>query len=191
MRLACIGRLVPEKGHDVLLRALALLRDAGTPVTLQIVGDGPRREALVALAEKLGIADAVTLSGRLPREGLLHALRQADVFVMPSLREGFGVALVEAMATGLPVVATRSGGPEEIVRLSDGVLVAPGDAEALAAGIREVITRLGEFDAEDIARGIRDRYSPESVGAALVRLYDEVVTHGEPRTGTLAGEAAS
>ena len=127
VRLVTLGRLSREKGHDVLLRAVAGLRDRGSRMTLDLVGDGPERVALEALAAELGLGAIVTFRGQLLDADVARAYAAADAFVLPSRSEGFGVALVEAMATGLPVVATRSGGPEDIVLAGDGVLVGSAD----------------------------------------------------------------
>ena len=183
-RLVSVGRLSREKGHDVLLRALADLRSRGVAVTLRVVGDGPERAALDSLAENLGLADAVEFAGALPPGQLPDAYAHADAFVLPSRREGFGVALVEAMATGLPVVATRSGGPSDIVSPSDGILVAPDDPGALADGIAGSIENRAAYDSHAIALRARDRFAPHVVGERLTRLYAEVLAGG-PLSGTV------
>lgn len=187
-RLLSVGRLSSEKGHDVLLRALAELRRAGTDAELVIVGDGPERPRLESLAATLGVSSAVRFEGTVLGEQLREALAAADLFVLPSRSEGFGVVLVEALATGLPVVATRSGGPADIVAPEDGVLVPPDDASALARGIAEAIGRLTEFGREAIAERAARRYAPKSVGAQLVRLYRSVLDES-PLPDSFAREA--
>lgn len=192
LELVTVGRLVPEKGHEVLLHALGSLVAEGRDVNLTVVGSGARRERIASLAEELGLARQVRLAGQLPPEALVEALAAAHAFVMPSLREGFGVALIEGMATGLPAIATRSGGPDDIVRPTEGVLVEPGDAAELADAIRHVADAPETFDGAAIAESIRRRYSKAAVGARLVRLYREVVA-GEMPSGSLteASEAVS
>jgi glycogen(starch) synthase len=142
-----VGRLHRQKGLDTLIRALPLL-PAATTVTL--AGDGPERGALERLASDLGVGDRVTVTGFLPHRDVPALLAGADVVVLPSRYEELGTALVEAMAAGRPVVASRVGGIPELVRDGvDGLLVPPGDPVALAAAIdrllgdRRLAARLG------------------------------------------------
>ncbi|HEY6744543.1 MAG TPA: glycosyltransferase family 4 protein [Mycobacteriales bacterium] len=132
-----VGRLHRQKGLDTLVRAVPLL-PAGRPVTL--AGDGPERGALERLAAGLGVADRVRVTGFLPHRAVPGLLAGAEVAVLPSRYEELGTALVEAMAAGRPVVASRVGGIPELVRDGvDGLLVPPGDPVALAAAIGRVL----------------------------------------------------
>lgn len=186
VRLVSVGRLSSEKGHDVLLRALSTLTAEGGDLALTIVGDGPERSRLTELAVALGVAERVRFTGVLTGRELAAELAAADLSVLPSRSEGFGVAVIEAMATGLPVVATRSGGPETIIDAETGVLVATDDPAALAAGLADAVARLASFDRAAIAARATARYAPAAVGERLVRLYREVLGGG-PLTGTIAG----
>lgn len=142
-----VGRLDPIKGLDVLLRAVALLghrtSDLRGPFLLVVGGESAPGEAhrLVELCEQLGIADLVRFVGPVPHHQLPRYYRAADVAVMPSLYESFGMALLEAMACGIPAVATKVDGPSNFVldRFS-GLLVPPGDALALANALEQLIT---------------------------------------------------
>ncbi len=174
--LLAIGRLVEVKGIDVLITALATLVAGGEDLDAVIVGTGPREGALREQAVALRVADRVRFAGRLSQEELASAMSDADLFVCSSRSEGFGVALVEAMATGLPVVATRSGGPEDIVREGQGVLVAPNDAEALADGIAAALREPPAQGTEAISGDVRERYGREGVGRRLADLYRTVVS---------------
>lgn len=180
-RLLCVGRLVPEKGHDILLDAVATLAADYPELCLRIVGDGIQMSALRTRADQAGIADRVEFVGTLSGERLADEYRMADLFVLPSLREGFGVVLVEALACGTPVVATDSGGPSDIVDTSAlGEIVDVGDAGALAQGVRAALERIDRFDPAAISQTVRDRYSHEAVGARLARLYEEVAAGAAP-----------
>jgi teichuronic acid biosynthesis glycosyltransferase TuaC len=171
VRLVCVARLVEVKGVHLLLEAVGQLVADGLDASLVVVGDGPLRPQLAATAARMGIAGRVQFSGGLPPERVPLVLTEADIYVQPSLREGFGLALVEAMATGLPVVATRSGGPEETVGHGDGVLVHAGDADALASGLREAVDRLTTFDRVAIADRVRSLYARGPIGVRLADVY--------------------
>jgi glycosyltransferase involved in cell wall biosynthesis len=191
VRLISVGRLVPVKGYDLLLRAFADARPRlGPPTSLRIVGDGPDRAALGDLARTLGLTDAVRFVGALTGRALAEELAGAHAFVSSSRKEGFGVALVEGLATGLPVLATRSGGPEDFVRPEQGILVAPDDADALAVGLVDLVEGLAGFDRRAIAASVAEQFAPDIVGRRLVRLYSEVLAGGA-LSHTLAEGVAS
>lgn len=133
LRLLNVGRLVPVKGQDVLLRALALVQMRGVPFQLDIVGGGDLHQDLVALAADLGISDCVVFHGAKPEQGVRDLHAQAHVFVLPSRSEGLPVACMEALAMGTPTIATRINGiPELIEDGQSGLLVEPEDIAGLA-----------------------------------------------------------
>jgi teichuronic acid biosynthesis glycosyltransferase TuaC len=129
-----VGHLVARKRHGDVLRALWLLRDAHPTVEWVVVGDGPERPRLEALAGELGLRERVRFTGALAPDDAVAEARKGAVFVLPSVDEAFGVAYVEAMAGGVPAIGCRGeDGPEEIAAHGDGMrLVPPGDPEALA-----------------------------------------------------------
>jgi glycosyltransferase involved in cell wall biosynthesis len=144
-----VGRLVPQKGHDVAVRALpALLRERPRAV-LVVLGEGPERARLEALAASLGVAGALRLPGNVP--DVCNWLARAQLLVHPSRWEGFGLVSLEAMLAARPVVATRASSAPEIVADGEtGVLVPPEDAAALAGAVARILAdgelarRLGE-----------------------------------------------
>jgi glycosyltransferase involved in cell wall biosynthesis len=124
------------KGLDVLLRALARLRDAGTPIAAVLAGDGPLRADLEALTDRLALRPLVRFAGACGEAQLNELLRDSSMVVLPSRAESFGIAAVEALAVERPVIATTVGGlPEIICHDVHGLLVAPDDAVALADAI--------------------------------------------------------
>jgi glycosyltransferase involved in cell wall biosynthesis len=172
--------LVPVKGHDVLFRALARPEPAAVSVQAVLAGDGPLRTQLEGLARELGIASRVTFLGQLPHLEVLRQLESGayDVVAMPSAprngeKEGIPVALMEAMARFLPVVASDVGGVAELVGSGAGVLVPPEDEAALAAAL----TRLGSspaLRAELAAAGrarIETSFSVDAVAEQLEELF--------------------
>lgn len=128
-----VGRVVPIKRLDVLLRAVAQAIGAGAPLRLAIVGDGETRPGLERLAAELGIGPAVSFLGY--RRGLRPIFAAADLAVLSSDNEGTPVSLIEAAAAGVPAVATAVGGVGEVVSAETGRLVAPADAQALAGAL--------------------------------------------------------
>jgi teichuronic acid biosynthesis glycosyltransferase TuaC len=134
-RIATVANLVDRKRHADVLRAMWLLREAEPRLRWLVVGDGPQQRPLEHLARELGLADRVEFRGALPHDAAVGAARSADVFVLPSLDEAFGVAYIEAMAGAVPAIGCRGEpGPEELARLGGGiVLVPPADPDALAA----------------------------------------------------------
>jgi glycosyltransferase involved in cell wall biosynthesis len=140
-RLLCVGRLIPVKGHLVLLRALAQARGRVPGLVLDIAGQGPLEPALRAYAKELGLSDAVTFLGFVsPIQG---ALERSAAVVVPSLGEGFGMVALEAMERGRPVIASDVGGLPEIVADGEtGIVVPAGDAETLADAIVSIAADL-------------------------------------------------
>ena len=131
------GRFVKKKGFDILLEALAELKSMGIDVSLQLAGDGPEFSLLRALSTELGLHDNVQFLGR--RNDIPNLMKNADLFVLPSLREPFGIIVLEAMAMGTPIVATRSEGPLEVLDEHSAILVEKGDQSALFHGLRKAI----------------------------------------------------
>jgi len=154
--IVSVGRLVDYKGFDVLIRALARLRDGRRPIRLLIVGEGPERPALERLIARLGLAGDVTFAGGLTQSQVREAIAGADLFALACVKgrdgqqDGIPIVLMEAMALGVPVISTKlSGVPELVVDNKTGILVAPGDEEHLAAGIDRLLTD------EPLARRLR------------------------------------
>lgn len=170
------GRLAPVKGITFLLRAFRLLRAEFPEVRLEIAGEGPLREELQAEASALGLQDRVAFLGW--RKDLLAVLQGWDIYVQPSLLEAFGVAALEAMATGLPLVGTAAGGlPELIADGKTGLLVPPRDPEALAEAIRRLL--LNPAQARDMGVAGRERavkyFSVERMVAQIAEIYDDLL----------------
>jgi colanic acid/amylovoran biosynthesis glycosyltransferase len=180
------GRLIEKKGLDTTLEAFAGLRRKHTTAVLRIAGEGPLRDPLARQAENLGITDAVEWLGFLNQKQLVEAFRSAHLFVHPSRtgqdgnREGVPNAMLEAMATGLPVVATRHGGiPEAVEHGHSGLLVEEGDATAHEPPLAYLLTH----DSQRLALGlagaetVRRVFSREASIASLEEIYDELREH--------------
>ncbi|QKE84487.1 glycosyltransferase [Arthrobacter sp. NEB 688] len=179
----CVCRLVPKKGVDVLVRAVALAAVDDPWVRLDVIGDGPLREELVDLARELGVADRVTFHGAMDSAGVEAAYARASLVALPCRvdgdgdRDGLPTVLVEALARGLPVVSTDVVGIPELVRdRATGRLVAPDDPPALARAVAELradpvaARALGAAGRELVAAD----YAPDRSGRALLGVWTEV-----------------
>ena len=173
--LLAVGRLEPRKGLDVLFKAIAALSDSTPPFRLVVVGAGPI-DAYQSLAAQLGCADRVRLVGWLASQDLAAAYQACDIFVMPSRHEGFGLAAMEAMAAGKPVVVTRTGAAlDGIIDDSCGAVVEPGNVEALTRALRFLLS-----DPSAAGIGARNRarlgqLSWEATATATISAYERAL----------------
>jgi glycosyltransferase involved in cell wall biosynthesis len=135
-RLFCAARLSPEKGFSFLIHALKLLLDDGHELELRLAGDGPSKAQLEILANRLGISDRIHFLGYLGEDEVIRELQAADLFILPSFVEGLPVSAMEAMAIGVPVIATNIAGTSELIQDGKtGLLVRPSDSKALANAV--------------------------------------------------------
>lgn len=175
--LLFVGRLVARKGVDRLLEALGRLRER--PWRLEVVGFGPLRGALQAQAERLGLAERVAFLGRVPHEELAAAYRRADLFVLPATlderadTEGLGVVLLEAMAHGVPVLATRRGGIVDVVEHGRTGLLVEDDVAAIAGGIAQLLDDpdAGRTMGERARERVRERFGWDRILDRLDAVY--------------------
>lgn len=143
-RILCLGRLTPAKGQHILLSALDVLRSRGRRFEASIVGDGPDRPSLEAQARALKLGDCVTFVGPVNPDKVRGWYECSSVFVLPSFAEGIPVVLMEAMATGVPVISTTVAGIPELIRHGeDGLLVAPSDPDGLADALESLLRDAG------------------------------------------------
>lgn len=139
--VAALGRLVHNKGFDLLVRAFALVAQRHPDVTLRIGGSGPAESELRRIVAELGLDGRVELLGRLTREEVAAVMAGADVFVMPSRLEPFGIVILEAWRAGTPVIATTVGGPPEFVQEDvTGLLADPVDTDLLAEKLDRLLS---------------------------------------------------
>ena len=183
LRIGYIGRLVPEKGIDLLIRALRCIRDSNPDFLweLEIIGGGPERHRLEGLAERLGLSDRLTFSGSLKSTQMPERYRQLDLIVVPSRtlpnwKEQFGRVLIEAMACGLPVIGSDSGAIPDVV--GEGGLIFPeDDLDALADRLRRLLQdgalrhQLGERGRARIV----EKFTHAQVAAQTVDVYRQML----------------
>jgi glycosyltransferase involved in cell wall biosynthesis len=142
---------------------------------LVIGGDGNELPKLKETAMRLGLSSRCRFLGMLTRVQVREALRSADVFVLPSLGETFGIVLGEAMACGKPVISTRCGGPEFVVTQETGLLVEPADPQGLADAMGEFMSGRVQFDPATIRRSISRRFGEEAFLASINDIYRGIV----------------
>jgi glycosyltransferase involved in cell wall biosynthesis len=171
------GRFVARKGIEYLFQAWERVHKAFPHAVLLMLGEGPLEESLKKLAFSLNLRDSILFLGRV--DNVPDYLRASDIFVLPSLQEGLPNSLLEAMASGLPAVATRIGGVVDIIVDSlNGILADPGDPHTLAGGIEKLLSddklrfRMG-IEAE---KTIRERFSLEAILPAYLNLYRKLLS---------------
>jgi L-malate glycosyltransferase len=161
-----------QKGLDLLLRALSTIEH---DFVLHIGGDGKMRPIYEALAQKLGIHDKCRFYGLIDYSSVPRFMRQLHFFVSVSRFESFGIAMLEAMASGLPVLATDSGGPSDFVNKQNGLLIKKENMPSLIGGIQTMINSYNEFDREKIRAFVIKNYSKEHFKKVISSVYTEVI----------------
>ena len=171
--LLSVGSLVPMKDHAMLFEALGILarRQPEQLPRLTLIGEGPLRGTLEALAQRLGIAENVRFLGAQPRAEVAEALVKSSALVVSSSAETFCVAAAEALSAGRPVISTRCGGPEDFLSERTGEWVPVGDPQAMAEGLLRLRARMHEFVPEALAREAKARFAPEVIAKSLLEAY--------------------
>jgi glycosyltransferase involved in cell wall biosynthesis len=161
---------------DILLEAVKLLRErTNKEFLLRLAGKGSRREELERQAAALGVSEGVSFLGRLSRKEMMEEMQRGNCFVLPTRYEAFGVVLIEAMATGLPVIATRSGGPESIVNTENGLLIDPENAEDLARAMQMMMENISSYSSTEIREQTLLRYGDRAVMEQYQQLFLQVL----------------
>ncbi len=172
------------KGLDILLKAMRLLADRNDPATLVVVGESfyPKYQRAFQdarlLSEELKLQDRVEFAGKKTQAELARTMRDSAVLVMPSRKESLGLVLVEALACGTPVVATRCGGPEDIVTEETGLLVPPDDPEALATAVQQVLDHRDEYSPATLREYALGKFAWQHVAAQYIELYQDALALG-------------
>jgi glycosyltransferase involved in cell wall biosynthesis len=182
--LLAVGNLVPLKGHDLAIRAMKLLPE----MDLVIVGDGPERDALGALAGELSLGDRVSFAGALAQEDLRHYYGAADALILASSREGWPNVLLESMGCGTPVIASAVGGTPEVVAAPEaGVLMTERTPEALAQAVRRLFAR---NPVRSATRHYAEGFDWRATTAGQLELFGRILSAGTAdriKTGPTTG----
>lgn len=180
----CIGRYSVEKGGDIFIRAMALLKKEGCPVHGVLVGDGPARQDWQRLADELDVNDVVTFTGQIAQERMPDIIRSLDIGVLPSHQEACSVAILEQMACGIPMVATKTGGNADLVDHGrTGFMVPTADPSAMADAIRKLLQSPGDRQrfGKAARRHIETHYTIGAVTSRYASLYRTLVTPPDSR----------
>jgi len=159
------------KNVSGVIKALAIAAKAHEQLSLTVIGDGPDRGFLEELAKAEGVAQRVRFLGRLPNAQVLDHLAHASAVIINSNVETFSVVTGEALAQGKPVIATRCGGPQGFVTETNGILIDVGDTSALAAAMVRITEHAAHYDPTTIRASVNERFSPEAVGQAFIRIH--------------------
>ena len=187
--VGAVGRMVESKGFDVLLRAIPRVIEEAPGTKFVLVGDGPERERLEAMAAGMGLRQHLVFTGvRGDMPGVYRSLSQ---FVLPSFNEGMPMSVLEAMAASVPVVATRVGAlPELIGDAQAGMLVNPGEPGELAGAILQLLRAPAQARSMGLNgyAWVRDRYSSRAMAQTYLKLYESLLGEGRSSGALVAGE---
>jgi glycosyltransferase involved in cell wall biosynthesis len=172
-RLLVVSLLDPHdnKGLPFLFKALDRLRLRRHDWRLDVVGDGPARPRYEQMVNDLGFASKVTFQGIKTKKEVAELMRKSDILVLPSLVETFSIAAAEALSTGIPVLATKCGGPEDFLSPETGCTVAPGSAEALCDGLDYMLDNFRRFSSKYMSSYCASLFSPEQIGKRFHSVY--------------------
>ena len=172
----CIAHLERHKGVDILLRAFASLRKENKkPLELIVAGGGSLDEILQNLARELDIHTHVTFTGKIDKTAVREQLRRANSLVVPSRFESFGVVVAEAMACGIPVVATPSGGPQDLITPETGLVSSATDHTSLKEGMQQLLEQHQQYDQHIIRQHAVKAYGKEQITGQYTALYDQII----------------
>jgi len=177
IRYLNLALMTEKKGQIDLLSAFVDLNDnSQTPSELWFAGDGPIKDKLVKMAKEAGVSDRVHFLGKIEPAKVPELLAQVDVMVVSSHYETFGVVAAEALMAGVPVIATRSGGPECIVEEGDGLLVEPKQPNALAKAMLDIGQNLDRYEPAVLAKNAQARFSSSAIAAQLTTEYQTLLS---------------
>ncbi|MFQ7742975.1 MAG: glycosyltransferase [Odoribacter splanchnicus] len=172
-----IGNLIEGKGFDLLIKAFKIFKDR--PIRLLIIGEGEQRAFLNTLIADLGLEKQVVLLGLKSRQEISAYLNGSDVFILASRGETFGVVYIEALLAGLPVIATKCGGPEDFVNDTNGLLIECEDVKGLEDALLRMYEKIDDYDGNKISSDCLQRFSPHAVASALMTVYRQILNANE------------
>jgi glycosyltransferase involved in cell wall biosynthesis len=169
--LLTVGRLIPEKGMNILLEAFSKAYKLEPYLRLTIVGDGEDKNALIQLSQNLNITNVVNFVGLVDRNKIINYYHAADCFVLASKGETFGVVYAEAIACGLPIIATRCGGPEDIVNTKNGILTEINNVDEICQAIITIYKNQNKYIKDEIREDFLRRFSSATICQQIISIY--------------------
>lgn len=170
-----VGTLNYNKGFDLLLQAFKNAKFS-KQVKLKIIGEGEMRKTITKDINSLGLQGSVELLGFQPRSQIFKSFKESEAFVLASRGETFGVVFIEAMLSGLPVIATKCGGPEDLINEANGILVDLNDVNKLSDALVFMVNNRVKYNSSEISQNAIDRFSPQVIAEKLTGLYKQILT---------------
>ena len=175
INLFSLAYLVPEKGIDRLIKAFAEAFKDENNIKLRIGGYGNKEEEYKNLSSDLGMNEKITFLGEVKREDVVKEMNNCDGFVLPSEHETFGVVYIEALSLGKPVLGTKNGGAEDIIKDFNGILVENKNHEALVEGLKNFVKKIPEFSEKEIRENCINSYSEKVIIEKIKEVYKKVL----------------
>ncbi|MBR5835360.1 MAG: glycosyltransferase [Bacteroidales bacterium] len=175
-RFIAIGSLIPRKGFDKLIEAFNETGLYKKNCELIIIGSGPESDNLKMLINTNKLNNFVNLAGRRTKHEIIGYLKESNAFVLSSDVETFGVVCIEAMALGVPVIATACGGPEEFINEGNGILVKNNDVRELAEAMIRMYEKRSDFDRKAIADECKIKFAPDVIAGQLVQVFEQTIS---------------
>lgn len=169
------GRLISLKCFDIIIKAAHKLAIPREKWRIKIIGDGPDMAKLQHMISHLKLENNIFLTGRLERQQIAEILYRSDSFILASKRETFGVVVIEALSTGLPVICTRCGGTDELINAQNGIYVNVNDVDQMAEAMEFMYNNGNSYDRESIRRDCLHHYSQDAIAANLTEIYTELI----------------
>lgn len=174
LKFIAVGSLLPIKNYDALINAFAKSGLTNQGCSLSIVGDGPERSVLEQIVKESKLENSVILHGRKTKQEIIKLFSESHVFALSSKAETFGVACIEALSQGLPAIATKCGGPEEIINDTNGILVEVGNEDAMSEAMCKMYDNYCQYDNVAIANECLGKFSPHVIASQLTEIFNEV-----------------
>ena len=174
-KILLVALLLPVKGIPYLLQSLAQLKQKRQDFSLEIVGDGPNREEYEKLTMELDLEKEVKFNGLKSKSEIAEFMRNSDFFILPSLWENLPCVLIEAMASGLPIIASNIGGIPEILNKDIGILIKPKDVDELTKAINHMLDHYQNYSSKKISKYAKENFSNEVVGKRLDKIYRKLL----------------
>ncbi|MDY6064724.1 MAG: glycosyltransferase [Finegoldia sp.] len=180
-RIVSTGHVIKSKGVRELIEAFYKAFKDDPNVSLTVYGDGNLREPLLEKIKDLGMDKQIFLPGHTQRKDIQEGFNHSDLFVLYSYSETFGLAYLEALEAGLPVIASRCGGPEHLINKDNGILVDRFDVDALVEGLKYMKEHIEDYDREKISEQVLEKYSEDNISKQIMDVYNQAIDKHKKR----------